>query len=297
MVHFISKILKEGMNNHKITTQSPVLITGCSSGVGHALALQFAEAGYPTYATARNLNSIKALAQSGCHILRLDVTDQNSINEVVKNIEQEHGSVGILINNAAIGIMTPMETVPIETVKQQYETNVFGLLAVTQAVIPSMRNSGHGKIINVGSSGGEFTTPGGGVYQATKYALCSMTDAMRMELKQFGIDVVLIQPGAIASKFASNGVVLDMENEHYSQLMHGIDKVTSEAVKPDAPGTWSPEHIAKVIKKVSAVKKPKARYRTGFVAKLLIYLRLWLPYRTWDSMFMSWLLKKGAKHA
>ena len=272
-----------------------VLITGCSSGLGRALAVQFAKAGYPTYATARRLESITDLKEIGCYTLQLDITQHATIREVAKKIEQQHGAIGILINNAAIGIMTPMETVPIAEVRRQYETNVFGLLAMTQAVLPAMRKKGKGRIINIGSSGGEFTTPGGGVYQATKYALTSMSDAMRAELSIFGIEVVMIQPGAIASKFAANGAVLGTEEGPYQELMLGIDKITSAAVKEGAPGTWTPDQVAKVVFKAATIRKPRARYRPGFVAKTMIYLRLWLPYHWWDKMFMSWLLKEGKK--
>ena len=185
-----------------------VLITGCSSGHGEALAKLFVKNGYPTYASARRLASMEHLKELGCKTIVIDVTDNNTIQKAVNEIEQEHGSVGILVNNAAIGLMTVMETVPMDEVKRQYETNVFGLLAMTQAVLPAMRKAGKGRIVNIGSSGGEFTTPGGGVYQATKYALTSMNDAMRAELEPFGIYVTMIQPGAIASKFGVNGAVL-----------------------------------------------------------------------------------------
>lgn len=272
-----------------------VLITGCSSGAGHAAALRFVKAGYPTFATARRLESIEDLKTAGCETLELDVTKQNTIDEAVKIIEQKYGSVGILVNNAAIGIMTPMETISIDEVRRQYETNIFGLLAVTQAVLPKMRVAGKGRIVNIGSSGGEFTTPGGGVYQATKYALCSMNEAMRMELKPFGIAVTMIQPGAIASNFASNGAVLGMDEGPYQVLMKGIYKVSSAAVKSGAPGTWSPTQIADIIYKAGTKRKPKARYRPGIVAKSLIYMKLWLPYRVWDNIFMKNLMKQGEK--
>ena len=170
-----------------------VLITGCSSGHGEALAKLFIKNGYPTYASARKLESIEGLKKSGCETLQIDVTDYVTIHKAVKTIENTHGSVGILVNNAAIGIMSAMETIPLEEVKKQYETNVFGLLAITQSVLPAMRKVGKGRIINIGSSGGEFTTPGGGIYQATKYALTSMNDAMRAELEPFGIYVSMIQ--------------------------------------------------------------------------------------------------------
>lgn len=278
------------------TSQPSVLITGCSSGLGHALALLFAQAGYPTYATARRVEAIADLAKAGCHTLALDVTDDASIKAAIATVERAHGSVGILINNAGVGLMTPMEIVPIEDVRKQYETNVFGLLAVTQPAIAAMRQVGRGRIVNIGSSGGEFTTPTGGVYQASKAAVNSMTDAMRMELKPFGIDVVLIEPGAIASKFGKNGNVIMDENGPYAQLMRGVDKITTQALEPDAPGTWTPEKVAKAVFHASTTRSPKTRYRPGFVAKLLIHLRAWLPDRMWDYMFMSQLTKAGKKN-
>lgn len=279
-----------------LTTKLPaVLITGCSSGLGEALAIKYAKAGYPTYATARNLSAIEHLANFGCHLLQLDVTDNATIKATVEQVELTEGSVGILINNAAIGIMTPIETIEITELRRQYETNVFGLLAVTQAVMPAMRKAGKGRIVNIGSSGGEFTTPGGGAYQATKYALDSMTDAMRMEFGIYNIDVVLIEPGAISSKFAQNGAVLGTDAGPYKQLMRGVSKVAMSAVKPGAPGTWTPAQVAKTVFKASLAKKPKARYRPGIVAKALIHLKRSLPTLWWDKMFISWLMGEGKK--
>lgn len=273
-----------------------VLITGCSSGHGEALAKLFAKNGYPTYATARKLASIEALKALGCETLQLDVTDSQTIEEAVNTIEQKHGAVGILVNNAAIGIMAPIETIPMAEVKRHYETNVFGVLAMIQAVVPAMRKAGKGRIINIGSSGGEFTTPGGGVYQATKYALTSMNDAMRAELEPLGIFVSMIQPGAIASKFGENGAVLGTEEEGpYQALMVGIKKITSEALQVRTPGTWTADKVANITFKAATKKKPKARYRPGIVAKALIYTRLLLPYRMWDKMYMSTLTKQGKK--
>lgn len=275
------------------STKPAVLITGCSSGLGHALAVRFVRAGYPTYATARRPATIADLKELGCTTLALDVTDTASIKEAVARVEQEHGSVGILVNNAAIGLMAPMELVPLSTVRQQYETNVFGLLSVCQAALPAMRRRGTGRIVNIGSSGGEWTTPAGGVYQATKYAVDSMTDALRMEVKSFGIDVVLIEPGAISSDFAKNGSVLHDENGPYEQLMRGVDRLTSQAIEPGAPGTWTPAEVAQHVFKASTARRPKTRYRIGFVSKTVIKMREWLPDRAWDWMFLFWLNRMG----
>lgn len=270
-----------------------VLITGCSSGLGHALAAHFVRAGYPTYATARRPEAIDDLAEMGCTVLAMDVTDESTVQAAVARVEKDYGAVGILVNNAAIGLMTPMEIVPLSTVRQQYETNVFGLLAVCQAALPAMRRAGTGRIVNIGSSGGEWTTPAGGVYQATKYAVDSMSDALRMEVKSFGIDVVLIEPGAISSKFAKNGAVIHGEDGSYEQLMRGVDKLTSQAIEPGAPGTWSPEQVADRVFKASTTKRPRTRYRIGFVSKALIKMRAWLPDRMWDYIFTSSLIRIG----
>lgn len=276
-------------------TKPAVLITGCSSGLGHALARCFVQAGHPTYATARRADAIADLETVGCQTLTLDVTDEASIKAAINIVERDCGAVGILINNAGIGLMSPMEIAPMADVRNQYETNVFGLLAVTQAALPAMRNAGTGRILNIGSSGGEFTTPTGGVYQATKNAVDSMTDAMRMELKQFGIDVVLIEPGAISSKFGVNGGLIMDENGPYAQLMRGVKKITSQALASGAPGTWSPDELAQVVLRASTTRRPKSRYRPGIVAKSLIHLRAWMPDRLWDYMFMSQLIKAGKK--
>ncbi|MGA1583435.1 MAG: SDR family NAD(P)-dependent oxidoreductase [Saprospiraceae bacterium] len=271
-----------------------VVITGCSSGHGEALAKLFVKNGYPTYASARKLESIRHLKKLGCETLEIDVMNHLSIREAVRTIEQTHGSVGICVNNAAIGVMAAMETVPILEVKRIYETNVFGVLAMTQAVLPGMRRAGSGRIVNIGSSGGEFTTPGGGVYQASKYALTSMNDAMRAELEPFGVYVTMIQPGAISSKFVQNGAVLGYDKKGpYQTLMAGIHRVATEAVKESAPGTWTPDQVARVTFRAATRRIPKARYRPGFVSKALIYSRLMLPYRMWDSMFRKNLMKQG----
>lgn len=272
-----------------------VLITGCSSGLGHALAVRFVRAGYPTYATARRPEAISDLEDLGCIPLALDVTDRASVEAAVRRTERDQGAVGILINNAAIGLMTPLETVPMETVRQQYETNVFGLLRVCQAVLPAMRKAGAGRIVNIGSSGGEWTTPAGGVYQATKYAVDSMSDALRMETRAFGIEVVLIEPGAISSDFAKNGAVLGAEGGPYALLMRGVDKLTSRAIEPGAPGTWSPAEVAEHVFRASTTPRPRSRYRIGFVSKAVIKMREWLPDRIWDWLFLSSLYRMGQK--
>ena len=184
-------------------TRPSVLISGCSSGIGRAAALRFAQAGFPTYATARKPETLETLEAAGCVTLALDVTEPASIADAIGRVERDHGHVGVLVNNAGYGLMGPVEETPLDAIRAQYETNVFGLIALSQAVLPAMRSARYGRVINVGSCGGEFTTPGSGIYQSTKYAVESISDALRMETKSFGIKVVLIQPGGVTTGFGA----------------------------------------------------------------------------------------------
>src|SRR5438309_1024483 len=178
-----------------------VLITGCSSGIGRATALRLARAGWPVYASARRPESLVELAGAGCKTLPLDVTDETSMRAAVERVEQDSGAVGVLINNAGYSQSGAIETVPMEAARRQFETNVFGVVRLTQLVLPGMRAQRWGKIVNVGSMGGRLTFPGGGHYHATKHALEAISDALRFEVRGFGIDVILLEPGLITTEF------------------------------------------------------------------------------------------------
>lgn len=178
-----------------------VLITGCSSGIGRATALNLVGSGWSVYATARRLETIAELADAGCNTLALDVTDEQSMSAAVAAIEQAEGAVGVLINNAGYSQSGAIETVPLDAVRRQFETNVFGLVRLTQLVLPKMRAQRWGKIVNVGSMGGRLSFPGGGHYHATKHALEAISDALRFELRGFGIDVILLEPGLVTTEF------------------------------------------------------------------------------------------------
>jgi NAD(P)-dependent dehydrogenase (short-subunit alcohol dehydrogenase family) len=177
-----------------------VLITGCSSGIGRATARRLAAGGWTVYATARRPESIADLEAAGCRTLALDVTDEDSMVAAVRTIEETHGAVGVLINNAGYSQSGAIETVPIEAVRRQFETNVFGLARLTQLVLPRMRDQRWGKIVNLGSMGGKLVFPGGGWYHATKHALEAVSDALRFEVRGFGIDVILLEPGLIRTR-------------------------------------------------------------------------------------------------
>ena len=179
------------------TPSKAVLITGCSSGIGRASALRLARRGWTVYASARRPESIADLDGRGVQHAALDVTDEESMRAAVSEIEREHGAVGVLINNAGYSQRGPIEQVPMEAVRRQFETNVFGLVALTQLVLPGMRAQRWGKIVNVSSMGGRLTFPGGGYYHATKHAVEAISDALRFEVRGFGIDTILIEPGLI----------------------------------------------------------------------------------------------------
>src|ERR671920_105106 len=178
-----------------------VLITGCSSGIGWATARRLADVGWKVYATARNVEDIAPLEERGCGLLPLDVTDEDSMISAVEEVERREGAVGVLINNAGYSQSGAVESVPMEKVRKQFETNVFGLVRMTQLVLPGMRKQGWGRIVNISSMGGKLVFPGGGYYHASKYAVEAISDALRYEVNGFGVNVVLVEPGLIVTNF------------------------------------------------------------------------------------------------
>jgi NAD(P)-dependent dehydrogenase (short-subunit alcohol dehydrogenase family) len=266
-----------------------VLISGCSSGIGHATALALASSGWSVYATARRPEAIADLAAAGCRTLALDVTDEGSMSEAVEAVEHAEGAVGVLINNAGYSQSGAIETVPIEAVRRQFETNVFGLVRLTQLVLPKMRAQRWGKIVNVGSMGGRLSFPGGGHYHATKHALEAISDALRFELRGFGIDVVLLEPGLITTEFgdtatASMAQVQSSGEDPYAHFNATVGAVTKGAYEgPMRRFGAGPERVAKVIEKAITRSRPPARITITPSAKLTIATRRLLSDRAWDA--------------
>lgn len=181
-----------------------VLITGSSGGIGRALALAFQARGCTVYASARRLDSLRELQAQGIRTLQLDVTRAEQISAAVAQIEAAHGALGVLVNNAGIPVMGPIAELPPEELRRQWETNLTAPMALIQAVVPGMVRAGGGRIVNIGSVSGLLTTPFAGPYCASKAALHSLSDALRMELRPFGIEVLQVQPGAIESGFGAS---------------------------------------------------------------------------------------------
>jgi NADP-dependent 3-hydroxy acid dehydrogenase YdfG len=264
-----------------------VLITGCSSGIGKATAFHLVEKGWRVYATARKLDTINDLKDAGCKIMPLDVTDELSMQKVVDTIVQNEGAVGVLINNAGYSQSGAIETLPINLMRQQFETNVFGLVRLTQMVLPGMRNQRWGRIFNIGSMGGRMTLPGGGAYHATKYAIEAISEVLRFEVKGFGIDVTLVEPGFIFTRFADNAISRIYTNDQegiYQKFNQKVLEMTQRGYR-DFLFTCmggTPEVVARKISRTLESNHPPARIPVTFSAYLLMGLHTIVPDWFWD---------------
>jgi NADP-dependent 3-hydroxy acid dehydrogenase YdfG len=274
-----------------------VLITGCSSGIGHATAEKLAADGWKVYATARRPETIEDLRSAGCETLALDVTDESSMDAAVDAVIQAEGAVGVLVNNAGYSQSGAVETVPLDQVRRQFETNVFGLIRMCQLVLPGMRDQHYGKIVNIGSMGGRLTFPGGGVYHATKYSVEALSDALRFEVRGFGVDVILIEPGLITTNFAdaATASVTHEEDGPYAHFNERVSKVTTDAYNgPMARLGAGPEAVANTIANALKAGKPKARYPVTLSAHVMINQRRFTPDPIWDLMMrMQFPTPKG----
>mgnify|MGYP000954188606 FL=1 len=269
-----------------------VLITGCSTGIGRATAERLAKSGWRVYATARRLESIADLAAAGCETLRLDVCDEASMRAAVEHVEEREGAVGVLINNAGYGSEGPTEEVSMDEVRLQFETNVFGLLRLTQLCAPGMRRQGWGRIVNVGSVGGSLVLPGGGIYHATKYALEALSDALRFEMRGFGIDVVLVKPGPIKTAFGDTALAKVEATagapSPYDPFRAALKKQIRAAYEgPMGALAAQPDAVAQVIEKAIGARRPRTRYTVTLAARVLMATRRRLSDRAFDAVMRT----------
>jgi NAD(P)-dependent dehydrogenase (short-subunit alcohol dehydrogenase family) len=269
----------------------PVLITGCSTGIGRATAEQLANDGWNVYATARKPESIQELAKTGAKTLALDVNDEGSMSSAVAEVEKDGGSIGALVNNAGYSQSGALETIPMDSVRRQFETNVFGLLRMCQLVLPGMRKEGEGRIVNISSMGGKLVFPGGGVYHATKHSVEALSDALRFEVGGFGIHVVIIEPGLIVTEFGETAAgSLDEVEDHgpYAKFNANVAKLTAEAYKgPMAKFGGGPEKVANKIEKALTARKPDTRYKVTPSAGVIMTMRKAMTDRMWDRFVKS----------
>jgi NAD(P)-dependent dehydrogenase (short-subunit alcohol dehydrogenase family) len=263
-----------------------ILITGASSGIGEETVRRLMTAGYTVYAGARRLDRMKPLADAGAHLLALDLTDDASMAAAVSTVMQETGRIDVLINNAGYGSYGALEDVPLEEARRQFEVNIFGLARLTQLVLPAMRAQRSGRIINVSSIGGKFGEPFGAWYHATKFALEGLSDSLRMELYPFGIDVVVIQPGATHSEWsqiAHESLLKYSSDGPYGKGATAHANMMDEGHKGSVPA--QPSVVANTIVQAVQASKPKTRYVTGGLARTMLFMRRVLSDRGFDAMF------------
>jgi len=263
-----------------------VLVTGCSSGIGAATATRLAKSGHLVYATARRSDDLAGL-QPGCRVLAVDVTDEASMSAAVDAVVAEHGRVGGLVNNAGYGEYGAVEDVSMDRVRRQFETNVFGLARLCQLVLPSMRAAGRGRIVNISSMGGRLTFPYAGYYHATKHAVEALSDALRFEVAPFGIQVSVIEPGLILTRFGSTvSGTLGQSTPGDSPYADGARQMRSriEHMYDNRLFAVGPDVVARTVERALTAPHPQGRYVTPSLARGLIGMRQLLPSRAWDAV-------------
>ena len=263
-----------------------ILITGASSGIGFDAAATLARQGHRVYAAARRVDRMETLKESGVVPLQMDVTDEASMEAGVRTVLAAEGRIDVLVNNAGYGYFGAIENVLMEEARRQLEVNVFGLARLCQLVLPSMREQGSGRIVNTSSVAGKTVLYFGGWYHVSKYSVEALSDALRMELKPFGIDVSMIEPGGIQTNWgliaadhlaeSSKGTPYEAEGLREAETMR---KAYSMRLLS------KPAVVTRAISRAVNSRRPRARYRVGFGAGTLVFLHTILPARWWDALF------------
>lgn len=267
------------------------LVTGSASGIGLATVQVLKQAGFTVYASARRSESLEKLQKQGFNTVQLDVTDDASMKEAVRHIVEQHGAVDVLVNNAGYGQNGPVEALLLADIRRQFETNVFGLVRMSQLVLPEMRCKGWGRIINIGSIGGTFSTPGAGAYHASKYAVEALSDSLRGEVRGFGIEVALIQPTGVYTSFdkklSATYPEVSQDNPYHFFIQNHERAATRIFQGRNTAGVVTAEQVAKRVLHAATAKNPRTRYKVGLSAHVFFGLRRALPDRIWDRMMMA----------
>lgn len=261
---------------------SIILVTGASSGIGKATAHALLRNGHTVYVAARRVDAMRELTDRGAIPLRMDITQEADVAGVVERITREHGGVDVLINNAGFGMYGSVEDTSIDEARYQFEVNLFGMARLTQLLIPGMRRIGKGTIVNLSSMGGKVYTPLGAWYHATKHAVEGWSDCLRIELKPFGIDVVIVEPGLIATEFGDVLTQPMLDRSGHGPYA-GLAQSIARAKVPMSP----PTVIADAIVRAVAARRPKTRYVAGKFARPLMFARKYLGDRLYDRLIMS----------
>jgi short-subunit dehydrogenase len=273
------------------------LVTGASSGMGKDIAFKLINEGLTVYVAARRIEKMRDLEQAGARLIAMDISKEDEVTAAVDLITRESGGVGILVNNAGFGMYGAIEDTAIQDARYQFEVNLFGLARLTQLLLPAMRDHKFGKIINLSSIGGKIYSPLGGWYHATKHALEGWSDCLRLEVKQFGINVVLIEPGLIQTEFGevvSEPMLKRSGSGAYADLANANAKAVVGAYKDGVAS--HPSVITDLVLKAVRSAKPQTRYHGGKMATMLLFFRRWLSDRAFDKLIMSQVtqMMKGA---
>lgn len=266
------------------TKQKVILLTGASSGIGYDTAEALAKQGHKVYAAARRVERMEPLRQYGIEPLSMDVTDEQSMVQGVQAILDREGRIDILINNAGYGYFGAVENVPIDDARNQLEVNIFGLARLCQLVLPAMRKQHSGRIINISSVAGKTVFYYGGWYHVSKYAVEALSDALRMEVKPFGIDVVIIEPGAIKTNW---GIIAA---DHLKETSEGTAYADTGTMMSqnlrnmyESSSLSEPSVVRKAICRAVNARRPRVRYRIGRLATSIVFFHWLLPSRWWDG--------------
>lgn len=269
-------------------TGKVALVTGASAGMGKEIAKNLLRDGYTVYVAARRLEKMKDLESQGAHALKMDITKDEDIVALVDTIKKSHGGIDVLINNAGFGSYGSVEDTTIEDARYQFEVNLFGLARLTQLALPYMREKKAGKIVNISSMGGKIYTPLGAWYHATKHALEGWSDCLRLELAEFDIDVVIVEPGIIRTEFGDVLVGPMLERSGKTAYARLANMLADTMKKSAETGAGSPAGlIADIVSKALKARKPKTRYLAGQLAKPLVFVRNWFGDRIFDKAVMS----------
>jgi NAD(P)-dependent dehydrogenase (short-subunit alcohol dehydrogenase family) len=263
------------------------LVTGASSGLGKAFANALLTEGLHVYAAARRVEQMAELANRGATPIKMDITREDDVEAAVERIESEQGGIDVLINNAGFGLFGAMEDTTIEDARYQFEVNLFGMARLTQLLLPSMRKKRAGKIINISSMGGKVYTPLGSWYHASKHAMEGWSDCLRLELRPFNIDVVIIEPGVIATEFGDVMTAPMLQRSGSGPYGTMADAVAASVKALETRGASHPQVIVDLVLKSVRARKPKTRYAAGKYAKPMMFIRKWFGDRIFDGIVLA----------
>lgn len=262
------------------------LITGASAGMGKETSKLLAHNGYTVYGAARRVAQMQDLKNQGVKVLSMDVSDDVSMSKGVEEIIKNEGRIDVLINNAGFGSYGAVEDVAIDDAKYQLQVNVFGLARLIQLVLPYMRKQSFGKIVNVTSIGGKMAAPMGGWYHASKFAVEGLSDSLRLEVKPFGVDVILVEPGGVKTEW--QGIAMDSMLKVSGQTDY--QDMANKALSVGRNGQKNyaePSVIAELILKAITAKNPKARYSAGYMSGIILFMKKYLSDGMFDKIIMS----------